>query len=254
MNEFTPLHKKHGIEVASIVLLLEKPLSNFQKTSRNILRNQSILHFHQDSTMISVSKDKDERSISKEEVNGFILKNKETKPKQLLHAYNETNRTVLIYLDYEYDTWQPFFEKFQEVYNAFCKCAPANSTKMIALEYVDKFRWQSTPQDFRWNKLFQEKTDILSPDFHKHTLINFQILRERKLKDNDIAIEQLTINRNDEKTASIRHHLSMRHNTELSPNQKNQLVLYRTFANLHAFNKKVLKELLLPQMAHRVGL
>ena len=166
MNSFSPLHEKHGIYVASIVILLEKPLADFQGLSDKILKNQSILSFHQDSQMIKFQSSKDGPNISEQQVNGFVLKSDNTKPKQLLHAYNEEVRTVVIYLDYGYDRWDPFFEKFQQVFSSFCQFAPSNNTKAAALEYIDKFNWNGDASRFKWNELFREDSDILSPDFH----------------------------------------------------------------------------------------
>jgi uncharacterized protein (TIGR04255 family) len=251
MNKFEPLHKKHGIASALVVMLLKKPITGPDQIGQKLIESQTVLTKFEQSKQIKIENIAD-KTTQTTSVNGFILSEREGK--RSLHGFNDGVRNVLVYTENDYTRWDSFLSCLQPVLKSLSEILDSNELVALALEYNDVFDWQGEPNAFKWNELFKEDTGMLSADFHEHTHLKFEVIRNRTSHNKNEIVEQLSIARQTDKSAVIKHHVSIPCDGSITTQKLSSEVFNDKLNELHEFNKDVLRNLLTNEMAKRVNL
>lgn len=249
IKSFSPIHEKHGIEYARVVILFEDKIE--AEVGKRVSMKDHLLRDYQDSHQIRIE-NKEGTSSTSQSINGFVLRDElQTK---VLHVFNDVERNVLTYTDQDYGRWAGFLDALRPVLKALSAELADNKITALALEYCDVFKWTGKPEDFRWNLLFNEKSEMLSKDFHEHTHHKFEVIRSRRSTDEINIVEQLIITRQNQDRAAIQHHVSLPLDGEYSSGKLGSNEFVQELENIHRFNKAVLLELFTDDISRRVGL
>ncbi|WP_028296293.1 TIGR04255 family protein [Olivibacter sitiensis] len=260
-DKIRPINGKHSIREAVISLFLANPIlkpSRFEK-----LIQAEYAHVFQKFGVVSQLQvqfqrnddGRDATNITNQAEAGFKFSAFESgKPKRVLQGINEAGRTFVSYHELGYERWALFYSDYKDQVRALGNIQADIFINAFSLHYIDEFLWIDKEGGIDLS-LFFKKNQKLPLDFFDSINPIFSLVAEKEI-NGVVYYDRLEI----QVRSDIQPSVVISHNVTEALQKEVQLSdLFRTdfeskLADMHEYNKKLLKDLLTEEIQQLIEL